>query len=190
MSTSAYGLDIQAHRGGRGLMPENTVPAFAHALAIGVTTLELDCGITRDGIVVVSHDARLNPDITRDSDGAWLEQPGSASAHLTVALLQRYDVGRIRPGSAYGARFPLQRAIDGARIPMLSEVFQLARRAGDDQVRFNIETKLSPLEPQHTADSDSFARKVIETVRAAGMQQRVTVQSFDWRTLKLVQREA
>lgn len=62
-------LDIQAHRGARGLLPENTLPAFAHALSIGITTLELDCAITRDGVVVVSHDSTLNPEITRDESG-------------------------------------------------------------------------------------------------------------------------
>ena len=190
MSTSAYGLDIQAHRGGRGLMPENTLPAFAHALSIGVSTLELDCAITRDGVVVVSHDAALNPDITRDSEGAWLRGPGPPISHLTFAMLQRYDVGRIRPGSNYAARFPLQRAIEGARIPALSEVLALARRARNGEVRFNIETKVSPRDPPGTADPETFARKVIDAVRAANMQQRASVQSFDWRTLQIVQREA
>jgi glycerophosphoryl diester phosphodiesterase len=171
-------------------MPENTVPAFAHALSLGVTTLELDCAITRDGVVVVSHDAILNPDITRDGGGAWLKRPGPAISHLTFATLQGYDVGRIRPGSGYAARFPLQRAIDGTRVPALSEVLALARRSGNEQVRFNIETKVSPLDPQNTPDPETFARKVIETVRAADMQKRVTVQSFDWRTLQIVQREA
>ena len=75
MAAPVQALDIQGHRGARGLAPENTLPAFARALAIGVTTLELDCGITRDGVAVVSHDPALNPDITRGADGRWLEQP-------------------------------------------------------------------------------------------------------------------
>src|SRR3972149_361977 len=69
-------FDLQGHRGARGLAPENTLPAFARALAIGVTTLELDCGGARDGIVIVAHDRRLNPDITRGPDGKWLAGPG------------------------------------------------------------------------------------------------------------------
>ena len=73
MTTSTgYCLDIQGHRGARGLKPENTLPAFAHALMLGVTTLELDCAVTKDGVVVVSHDSTLNPDITRGPDGKWL----------------------------------------------------------------------------------------------------------------------
>lgn len=171
-------------------MPENTLPAFAYALGVGVTTLELDCAITRDGMVVVSHDEALNPEVTRGADGTWLEQGGPPIWHLTYDALQRYDVGRIKPDSAYAARFPRQQAVDGARVPRLADVFELARRAGNDTVGFNIETKVSPLHPDRTLEPEAFARKLIEAVRAAQMAQRVTIQSFDWRTLKIVQREA
>ena len=171
-------------------MPENTLPAFACALAVGVTTLELDCAITRDGVVVVSHDEALNPEITRGADGTWLEQNGPPIWHLTYEDLQRYDVGRIKPGSAYAARFPRQRAVDGARVPRLADVFELARGAGNDTVGFNIETKVSPLHPDRTPAPEAFACMLIEAVRAAQMARRVTIQSFDWRTLKIVQQEA
>jgi len=190
MAGSAASLDLQAHRGGRGLMPENTLPAFAHALALGVTTLELDCAVTRDGVVVVSHDALLNPDITRDAGGAWLATAGPSIATLTYAELQRYDVGRIRPGTAYAARFPYQKAVDGARIPRLRDVFDLVRRTRNDAVRFNIETKISPAHPERTFDPRTFARALIAAVREAGMTGRVAIQSFDWRTLRVVQEEA
>ena len=171
-------------------MPENTLPAFANALALGVTTLELDCAITRDGVVVVSHDEALNPDITRGADGTWLEQGGPPIWHLTYDALRRYDVGRIKPGSAYATRFPRQHAVDGTRVPPRAEVFELARRARNDTIRFNIETKVSPLHPGRTPAPQAFARKLLEAVRAANMAQRVTIQSFDWRTLKIVQQEA
>ena len=73
----ACALDLQGHRGARGLAPENTLDAFAVALSLGVTTLELDTAVTKDGVVVVAHDRRLNPDITRGPDGAWLRRPTS-----------------------------------------------------------------------------------------------------------------
>jgi glycerophosphoryl diester phosphodiesterase len=187
---TAHSLDLQAHRGGRGLMPENTLPAFANALALGVTTLELDCAITRDGAVVVSHDASLNPDITRRNDGQWLARTGPPIWHLTYEELQRYDVGRIRPGSDYAARFPHQRSVDGTRVPRLADLFDLVRRAGNDEVRFNIETKVTPEHPERSADPATFARALLEVIRAAGVERRVTIQSFDWRTLRLVQAEA
>lgn len=190
MSTASHALDMQGHRGARGLAPENTLPAFARALAIGVSTLELDCGITRDGVVVVSHDPALNPDITRAADGRWLEQPGAAIHQLTYAELQGYDVGRIKPGSAYAKRFPAQVPVDGTRIPRLADVFALVRQSGNDTVRFNIETKISPLAPEQTTTPEDFARKLVSAVRAGGMAGRTVIQSFDWRTLQLVQQEA
>jgi glycerophosphoryl diester phosphodiesterase len=190
MNAGAQSLDIQGHRGARGLLPENTLPGFARALELGVTTLELDCAVTRDGVVVVSHDPALNSDITRGPDGRWLEGEGPAIAAIDYAELLRYDVGRIRPGSAYALRFPRQRPVDGARIPKLAEVFALARGAGDHAVRFNIETKLSPLAPGNTVTPEAFVDRLLSVIRHERMEKRVTIQSFDWRTLRLVQEKA
>lgn len=183
-------LDIQGHRGARGLLPENTLPAFAHALSIGVTTLELDCAITRDGVVVVSHDSTLNPEITRDANGAWITRDDWAISRFTFDELQRFDVGRIDPASQYAKRFPHQQAIDGTRMPKLADVFALARKAGNRSVRFNIETKISPLHPERTVGPSEFARALIAEVQALQFETRVMIQSFDWRTLAVVQREA
>ncbi|HET9403200.1 MAG TPA: glycerophosphodiester phosphodiesterase [Burkholderiales bacterium] len=189
-AASGQALDLQGHRGARGLAPENTLPAFARALSIGVTTLELDCAITKDGVVVVSHDSTLNPDITRGPDGQWLQGVGPPIRNFTYDELQRYDVGRIKPGSAYERRFPQQRAIDGTRMPRLADVFALARQGANEQVRFNIETKISPLHPGRTVSPEMFARALIAVIRGEEMQRRVTIQSFDWRTLAVVQKEA
>jgi glycerophosphoryl diester phosphodiesterase len=186
---ASTGFDVQGHRGARGLAPENTLPAFERALALGVTTLELDVGVTRDGVVVVGHDPTLNPDLVRGPDGQWLAARGPAIHSLTYAELQRYDVGRLKPGTNYAARYPEQVAVDGTRMPRLSEVFELVRRSGK-RVRFNIETKLSPRSPGETLAAEPFARAVIEEIRKAGVQSRATIQSFDWRTLQVVQREA
>lgn len=190
MTGPVHSLDLQGHRGARGLLPENTLPAFAQALGIGVTTLELDTAVTRDGVVVVAHDATLNPDITRDARGAWLIRNDIAIHDLTFAESQQYDVGRINPQTEYAQRFAGQQPLDGTRIPRLAEVFALARRAGNQQVRFNIETKISPEHPQRTLPPAEFARALIALVRAEGLEKRVTIQSFDWRTLQLVQQEA
>lgn len=190
MANPVHSLDIQGHRGARGLMPENTLPAFARALEIGVSTLELDTAVTKDGVVVVSHDPALNPDITRGPDAQWLREPGPAIRSLTYAELQRYDVGRLNPARAYANRFPDQQPVDGTRIPRLADVFALVERSGNRAVRFNIETKISPLAPQQTTGPEDFVRQLIATIRAARMEGRVTVQSFDWRTLAVVQQDA
>ena len=182
-------FDVQGHRGARGLAPENSMPAFERALALGVTTLEMDVGVTRDGVVVVGHDPLLNPDIVRGPDGKWLDRKGPAIAELTFAELSRYDIGRLKPDTGYARSYPEQVAADGARFPRLAEVFELARRNGN-RVRFNIETKLSPLAPHETLAPEPFARTLIDEIRRAGMQSRATIQSFDWRALQVVQREA
>lgn len=183
-------LDLQAHRGARGLLPENTLPAFARALSIGVTTLELDCAITRDGVVVVSHDSTLNPEITRGPDGKWITRSDLAINQFTFDELQRFDVGRINPACEYAQRFPQQQPVDDTRMPQLDDVFALARRAGNDVVRFNIETKISPLHPARTVAPEAFADALILLIQSHGLQHRVSVQSFDWRTLAAVQRSA
>jgi glycerophosphoryl diester phosphodiesterase len=179
-----YALDLQGHRGARGLAPENTLTGFAQALSIGVTTLEMDLGVSRDGVVVVAHDPQLNPDLARGPDGKWLATTGHALHELDLADIRRFDVGRIRPGSRYAGRYPEQRPLDGARIPTLAEVIELSRKAGNDAVRFNVETKISPLEPDLTAAPEAFARAVIKILRAEGVAGRSTIQSFDWRTLR------
>jgi glycerophosphoryl diester phosphodiesterase len=189
-SAGAMALDLQGHRGARALAPENTLSGFALALEIGVTTLELDIAITKDDVLVVSHDPLLNPDITRGPDGRFLDAPGPVIRQLTFAELQRYDVGRLKPGTSYAKRYPQQRADDGARIPRLSDVFALARKSGNEAVRFAIETKVTPFNPQETPDPESYARAVVAAIRDAGMARRSTILSFDWRTLAVVQREA
>ena len=183
-------LDIQGHRGARGLLPENTLPAFARALSIGVTTLELDCAITCDDVVVVSHDSTLNPEITRSADGLWINHADLPIAQFTYEELQRFDVGRIDPASAYAVRFAQQQSVDGTRMPKLADVFTLARRAGNDTVRFNIETKISPLHPERTVAPDVFAPALINVIQDNTLGHRAVVQSFDWRTLAVVQTEA
>jgi len=183
-------IDLQAHRGGRGLMPENTLPAFVNAMQMGVTTLELDTGITRDGVVVIGHDSSLNPDIARGPDGKWLQKKGPPIHALTYAELQQYDIGRLNPDSAYGKRYPAQKPVDGTRYAKLSELFAAARNAGDRHIRFNVETKLSPEEPEETVSPETFARTLLALIQSEGMAGRVTLQSFDWRTLKIFQQQA
>lgn len=189
-STAAQALDLQGHRGARGLAPENTLPAFAKALSLGVTTLETDIAISRDGVLLMAHDPALNPDLTRGPDGQFLAARGPLIHHTDAAELRRYDVGRLKPGSRYAGQFPEQQAVDGARLPRLDELFALVKKSGNTEVRLSLETKLSPLAPADTAAPEPFARALIAAVRAAGLAQRTTVQSFDWRTLKAVQREA
>ena len=167
-------IDLQGHRGARGLFPENTLIGFIGALAIGVDTLELDVTVTADGVVVVSHDPLLNPDHTRTARGAWLAQPGPPIGSMLWKDLATYDVGRLRPGSDYAAQFPDQVARDGAQIPRLADVLRL-----DGSVAWNIELKSSPA--ADSPDGTELAEAVAAVADADGATSRIIVQSFDWR---------
>jgi glycerophosphoryl diester phosphodiesterase len=169
-------IDLQGHRGARGLFPENTLAGFAAALAIGVDGFELDVAVTADGVPVVSHDPALNPDITRGADGDWLTAPGSLIRTLRLAELAAYNVGRIRPGCDYAMQFPEQVPRDGARIPTLAEVLAM-----DQSVRLNIEMKTVPTHPDWTVGPMAMAEAVIAVAEAAGAIGRIGVSSFDWR---------
>ncbi|WP_308042461.1 glycerophosphodiester phosphodiesterase family protein [Micromonospora sp. PLK6-60] len=177
-------FDIQAHRGGRATRPENTLPAFAHALTDpAISTLELDTGVTEDGHLVVLHDRAVNGSHCVDTAPVRRGDPefpyvGKLVHELTLAQLRTVDCGtKTLP------EFPRQVAVPGARIPTLNEVFALVRASGRDDVRLNIETKISPL----VADTEpypSFTRKLVGAIERAGFTRRATIQSFDWRTIR------
>lgn len=184
------GFDLQGHRGARGLAPENTLTGFVRSLELGVSTLELDIGVTRDGVVVIHHDRALNPDIARNLSGAWLAAPTPLLRELTWAEVSEYNVGRIRPGTAYDAAHPDQTARDGEPIPRLADLFALLRKRNDTRTRLNIETKLHPGRPDDTVGPQAMVAALLEVIAAHQLEHRVTIQSFDWRTLKLVQAAA
>lgn len=185
------GFDLQGHRGARGLMPENTLPAFEKALALGVTTLELDTVMTADGVVVVHHDRHLAPERTRNAAGAWLagENP-PAILFLTTEELAAYDIGSAKPGSRVAERYPDQPALDGVAIPTLAAVLARAEAVSGGRIRYNIETKISPLSPEDSAEPEAFAEALVAVLREVGDEARAAVQSFDWRSLQAVQRLA
>ena len=182
-------FDLQGHRGARALWPENTLAGFARTLELGVSTVELDCAVTRDGIVVVSHDPRLNAEHTRDAQGRFIEAAGAPIWSLSFAELQQFDVGRIRPGSALAAAFPLQQPVDGERIPRLADVLKLVYERGRAQVRVNIEVKIFPEQPALTMAPEPFVQLLKRDIAATGSAAIVNIQSFDWRVLQAVQRQ-
>lgn len=169
-------LDIQGHRGARALFPENTLEGFVAASELGVTAFELDVCMTADGVLVISHDLALNPDIVRDASGAWLTQRGPTIWSLTHAELGRYDVGRLRPGTLAAGRFPDQRPHDGVRIPTLASVL-----AALPDFRFTIEIKTDPARPAWTAPAHDLADATLAVIDQAAAVDRVIVEAFDWR---------
>ena len=181
-------FDLQGHRGARGLWPENTLTGFARTIELGVNALELDCAVTRDGVVVVSHDPELNPDCTRDPAGHFLTGAGPPIITLSYAQLQAYDVGRLKPGSPYAARFPAQQALDGERIPRLADVLAMVRARGRSRVRVCIEVKTFPEQPELTPDPHSFVEALQRDLERTGTASLAAVIAFDWRVIAAAQR--
>jgi len=180
-------FDLEGHRGTRGLRPENTLAAFGKALQIGVTTLELDTGVTKDGVVVVSHERRISSLECQDTGGNNVV--GQLIRDLTYAQIQTLDCGtRHPPNPATDPFVGTQESVPGTHMPSLAQVFELANRYGADSVQFDIETKIDPT-VDDTVDPATFTQKVLGVIQRYGMTQRSLLQSFDWRTLVEAKRE-
>ena len=178
-------FDIEAHRGGIGLVTENTLEAFANALEVGVTTIELDIQITEDREAVVTHDRQVSDLKCDDTAPAFEGDPefpyvGDYIRNLTLEQVWTLDCGHPLPD------FPNQQVVESARIPLLSEVFALVDCYRANQVWFNIETKVEAGAPEQTAPREQFIEVVVDEIRAARLLNRVTIQSFDWGALMLV----
>ena len=160
---------VHGHRGARGRMPENTLPAFEYAIQQGVDALEMDMAVTKDNVIVISHDPILEtPVCSGPRNGVVIHQ-------LTLAEVRQWDCGAVQ-----NPNFHTQKAIPGTRMPTLDDVFHLATRGTFD---YNIETKSFPERPEYTPPPEEFSRMVLEKVRQYKLEKRVILQSFDFRTL-------
>ncbi|NLE95922.1 MAG: glycerophosphodiester phosphodiesterase [Dehalococcoidia bacterium] len=175
-------VQIYGHRGCRGLLPEQTMPAYAAALRMGVDYVDMDVGMTKDGVLVITHDLTLNPDLTRDANGQWITNRIPVRS-LTLQELRTYDVGRLKPGTRYASCFPCQRPVDHTPIPTLGEVVRFVNETAGDTVGFQIEIKNDPTQPELTASPKEFARALHKLIAEEGIGNRTEIQAFDWRCL-------
>lgn len=176
---------VYGHRGSRGTVPENTIPAFEAALMAEADALELDMNVSSDNVVVIAHEPRITPERCLGPDGKKLEKAVPIRS-LTLAELKKYDCGSLTDPA-----FKQQLPVPGERIPTLDEVFAMVKASGYQAaatVQFDIETKISPSEPELSPAPAEFARLVLDSVRKHGMEKRVIVQSFDARTLKEIKK--
>ncbi len=184
-------FDRQGHRGCRGLMPENTWPAMRKALDLGVTTLEMDIVISKDKQAVVSHEQWFNKDITTKPDGTYL-QPGEDRKYNIYQMdydeVRRFDVG-LKPYP----RFPQQEKIPAIKprlADLLDSVADYMKTHKRPLPLFNIETKSDPgLDGIFQPDPATFVELLVAVIRAKGIENRVTIQSFDPRTLQYLHRQ-
>ncbi|WP_433337943.1 glycerophosphodiester phosphodiesterase family protein [Spirillospora sp. CA-294931] len=176
-------FDLQAHRGGLGLVVESTLPAFANALELGVSTLELDVQITEEGQAVVTHDRRINPRKCKDTAPVT---PGDAEFPYAGKYVNTLTLKQVRTmdcGTQTLSEYPGQKAAPGAKMPLLREVFGLVHRYRAYGVKLNIETKVEAGAPSETAPREQFVQVTAKEIRRARMRRQVTIQSFDWGAL-------
>ncbi|MBC2710356.1 MAG: glycerophosphodiester phosphodiesterase [Desulfosarcina sp.] len=185
ISTIAGDLNVIGHRGAAGLLPENTLAGFKKAMDIGVDTIELDIRLTSDNEAVVYHDSRLNPATTRDTNGEWIKERHLIK-ELTLSEIQSYDVGKLNRWKGYAKKYPDQKPAEGERIPTLRDVIQLVKRTGGKTHLF-IELKFSPLKPEETKSPEEISNVVAKVIKDENITERVTVISFDWKTLMYFQ---
>lgn len=181
-------FDLQGHRGARGLLPENTIPAFLRALDLGVTTLEMDVVIAKDSTVVVSHEPWMSGIICKRPDGKRvLLQNRHKIFEMTYDEVAQYDCG-----SRGNPRFPRQEKMKTAK-PRLIDVIETAehyaREQGLRSVEYNIETKARPdWDGTFTPDPETFTRLLYDVLVQTGVKDRTILQSFDVRTLRVGRR--
>jgi len=181
-------FDKQGHRGCRGLMPENTVPAMLTALGYGMTTLEMDVVITRDKKVILSHEPWMGHEISTKPDGSFVTAAAEKSLNIyrmTYEEVKTYDVG-MKPHP----RFPKQKKM-AAYKPLLSEVLdsvnQWMMTARRPPPFFNIETKCLPAgDNLYHPEPAEFVEMLVAVIKEKGVEERVIIQSFDFRTLQYV----
>ncbi|MEV4110669.1 glycerophosphodiester phosphodiesterase family protein [Nonomuraea sp. NPDC049695] len=183
-------FDLQAHRGGLGLTTEESLEGFTKALRLGVSTLELDTHVTKDEKVVVNHDRQISAQKCRDTAPVTPGDPmypyvGKFIKDLTLAQIRTMDCGYQQlPG------FPEQEVIHGFRMVELKDVLHLVESFHAKQVELNIETKVEAGAPQQTQPRELFVRRVYEEIHASGIEDQVTIQSFDWGALTEMHRLA
>ena len=183
-------FDLHAHRGGIALTVESTLPAFARALRVGVSTLELDVQITEDRVAVVTHDRVVSDEKCRDTAPAHPGDPEYPYVGDYVKDLTLDQVRTLDCGSTTLAKFPDQEAAPGARMPTLREVFDLVDTYEADDVMLNVETKVEAGAPDETAPRSQFVRTVAADVDEADIADQVTIQSFDWGALMMMREVA
>ncbi len=169
MAADSPAILVHGHRGARARMPENTIPAFEYAISVGADALELDLAVTKDNVLVVSHDPYLH--------GPMCKGPVEKATirELTLAQLREWDCG-----AQANPLFKQQKALPGTKMPTLDEVLKLARKG---KFEFNIETKIFAAKPELTPSPEEFASLLVKAIEKHKLVGRCIIQSFDFRTL-------
>lgn len=192
-------VEVYGHRGDRSYSPENSIPAYSTGLKVGVDWVDMDVGITQDGVVVVYHDSWINPDFTslngkffaKNKQEFFKEMVPNETKqivpylihNMTFSELQKYDIGTLNPDSPYAKFFPNQVAVPNTRIPSLQEVIDFVDKKTNKKVMYQIEIKNDPTKPEWTVSKEEFAKKIYAELKKNNLIGRAEIQSFDWEVL-------
>ena len=177
-------VKIYGHRGARGDLPENTLDSFKYLFENKIKAYETDILFSKDLVPVINHDFRLNPALTRNSDGKWIENDDIKIFNLTYEQLSKFKIGSIDKKSKYGRRFDDQKSLGEINIPKLSDLLELASNNISDDLIINLEIKSTPVEKNLTPSPDAMAKLITNEVNKTELKDKVIYSSFDWRVLR------
>ena len=175
-------INIYAHRGFRPLSPDNTLPSYTQAIRIGVDVLDMDINMTKDKVLVVTHDLTLDPDLTKDINGRWITKK-TPIKKLTLAELKKYTVGYKKPGTPTAKMYPSHVAMDNVHIPTLEEVINYTKQVLGTNARLQIEIKTNPYNTDISWSAKEMAEALNKVLIKTNMSENVEVQSFEWQAL-------
>ena len=176
-------IKIYGHRGARGDLPENTLKSFEYLFENNISAYETDIVLSKDHISVINHDFRLNPALTKDSEGDWVTNDDIKIYDLTYEQLSKFTIGSVNKKTKYGRKFDNQKNLPEQKIPKLSELLELTSKNLSDNLVINLEIKSTPIEKNLTPNPDEMVRLIIDDVNRFELDDKIIVSSFDWRIL-------
>ena len=183
-------IKIYGHRGARGDLPENTLESFKYLFDNDINAYETDILITKDLIPVITHDFRLDPSLTKDEEGNWINDEDVKIFDLTYDEISKFDVGSLNKLTRYGRRFVNQKSLENQKIPKLSELLELSSKNVLQNLLINLEIKSTPDEKNLTPDPKDLVQIVLNEINNSNLKDKIIISSFDWRILREVKKQS
>ena len=177
-------IKIYGHRGARGVLPENTLDSFQYLFDNDIKAYETDILISKDLVPVITHDFRLSPSMTKDSEGNWIEDEDIKIIDLTYDQISKFEVGSLNKLTKYGRRFLNQKKLPNQKIPKLSQLLDLTTKNNNSNLIINLEIKSTPVQENLTPSPEMLAKIVLDEVNKSSLIDKIIYSSFDWRVLR------
>ena len=166
------------------MLPENTLDSFQYLFDNDINAYETDILISKDSIPVITHDFHLDPSLTQDEEGNWLEDENIKIIDLTYDQISKYEVGSLNKLTKYGRRFLNQKKLENQKIPKVSELLDLTSKNKISDLVINLEIKSTPVQENLTPSPEEMVKIVLEEVNQFNLTDKIIYSSFDWRVLR------